>query len=76
MKIIFTEAEAEEMFYNALCNAVGSGYMDSYGLEMRTNKKEHETAKAKLIDKLNDSRYQKTFRLEYVTGINTSDGLS
>ena len=23
-------------------------------------------------DKLNDSRYQKTFRLEYVTGINTS----
>lgn len=34
MEITLTPKESEDYFYNALCNAVGTGYMASYGLEM------------------------------------------
>lgn len=48
MKIILTKKESEEYFYNALCNAVGTGYMDGYGIKLTTGKADYFDAKAKL----------------------------
>jgi hypothetical protein len=50
MKIQLTTEESEEMFYDALCNAVGTGYMQNYGLEINYNKDDYAAAKSKLID--------------------------
>lgn len=48
MKIILTTEEAEGIFYSALCNAVGTGYMEGYGLELYCNNKHYSSARAKL----------------------------
>lgn len=48
MKISLTKKESEEYFYNALCNAVGTGYMNSYGIEMDFNSDDYKSAKTKL----------------------------
>ena len=47
-KIILTPEESEEYFFNALCNAVGTGYMSSYGLDLTTNQGEYNRARVKL----------------------------
>ena len=47
MKIILTPQEAEEYFFNALCN--GLGYVESgYDLELKYNKSEYKSAVASL----------------------------
>jgi|LauGreDrversion4_2_1035121.scaffolds.fasta_scaffold410913_2 hypothetical protein len=47
MKIILEKQEAEEIFFNAMCN--GLGYVTSgYDLELDFNDKEYQTAAAKL----------------------------
>jgi hypothetical protein len=47
MKIILEKKEAEEIFFNAMCN--GLGYVTSgYDLELDFNDKEYQTAAAKL----------------------------
>lgn len=35
MKVVLTKEESEYMFYSALCNAVGTGYMQGYGLAIK-----------------------------------------
>lgn len=55
MKVIFTKQEAEELFYNSLCN--GLNYIESsYGLRLTYNPKDYADAKLSLQkSKLNDS---------------------
>jgi hypothetical protein len=48
MNIQLSLQESESYFHNALCNAVGTGYMESYGLKMKTKKEEYVAAKSKL----------------------------
>lgn len=50
MEIKLTPQESEAYFYNALCNAVGTGYMNSYGLEMSFFNRDYLAAKEKLKD--------------------------
>jgi len=50
MEIKLTEDECMEIFYTALCNAVGSGYMDSYGLQFEYNEEEYTKSSKKLRD--------------------------
>lgn len=48
MEIKLTPQESEQYFYNALCNAVGTNYMDGYGLEMSFFSRDYLAAKEKL----------------------------
>jgi hypothetical protein len=48
MKVILTEEESLEFFYNALCNAVGTGYILNHGIELIYDVTEYKTAKSKL----------------------------
>lgn len=48
MQIILTPEESEEYLHNALCNAVGTGYMDSYNIELQYNDKDYQQAKEQL----------------------------
>jgi hypothetical protein len=46
MKIQLTPQESEQHFHNALCNGVG--VIEGYGLAIRYNKSDYQTAKANL----------------------------
>jgi len=48
MQVILTEKESLEYFHNALCNAVGTGYISNYGLTLTCNEKEYQLSKSKL----------------------------
>lgn len=48
MTILLTPQESEDFFHRALCNAVGTGYMDSYGLEFTCSDEHYKTAKEAL----------------------------
>lgn len=48
MQILLTPEESEQHFHDALCNAVGTGYMDGYGLELKWDDKAYSEARAKL----------------------------
>ena len=48
MQILLTPQESEDFFHRALCNAVGTGYMDSYGLEFICNSSDYDKAKETL----------------------------
>jgi len=43
--------ESEDMFYNALCNAVGTGYMMGYGLMLEINDNHYSVVKESLAKK-------------------------
>ena len=58
MKIILEPKEAEEIFYSSLCNAVGTGYMSGYGIELRTNYDDYIAAKDKLVSNGADTCYE------------------
>ena len=45
MEIKLSKAESEEYFYNALCNALGSGYMRGYGLVLEVDQTEYSAAR-------------------------------
>jgi NAD(P)H-dependent flavin oxidoreductase YrpB (nitropropane dioxygenase family) len=45
MKIQFEKEEAENIFYNALCNAVGTGLIGGYGLKMGYDEEEYRQAR-------------------------------
>jgi hypothetical protein len=51
MKIELTPEESENYFYNALCNAVGTGYIESYGIELKYNKEDYGKAAIVLKEK-------------------------
>lgn len=48
MKVILTEEESLEFFHNALCNAVGTGYINAHGIRLTYNEKEYQLSKSKL----------------------------
>ena len=48
MKVTLTKEEAEDIFFGALCNAVGTGYMEGYGLCWEENRDEYNAAKEAL----------------------------
>jgi len=48
MKIVLTPAEAEDIFYNSLCNAVGTGYMEGYGLELQADRGQYKNCREHL----------------------------
>ena len=58
MKITLTPQESEEYFYLALCNAVGTGYIQSYGIDIKTKKIEYEAARDTLKSKGNSPCYE------------------
>lgn len=49
MKVILTEKESEDMFYNALCN--GMSELNSYGVRLISRKGTYAQAKQNLLDK-------------------------
>ncbi|HAP01067.1 MAG TPA: hypothetical protein DCQ93_03990 [Bacteroidetes bacterium] len=50
MEIKLTNQECEEYFYNALCNAVGTGVMSGYGLSFDFEElDDYDKVKAELI---------------------------
>jgi hypothetical protein len=51
MKIVLTPQESEEIFFSALCNAYGTGYMNGYELELRWQKKSYVQAKQRLEER-------------------------
>jgi hypothetical protein len=56
MKIVTeNNAEIEELFYNSLCNAVSTGYMAGYGLELTYENEDYEEAKKSLKEKTSDT---------------------
>jgi hypothetical protein len=64
MKITLTPQEAEEIFFNSMCNAIGTNYMRGYGIELAYNREEYQTAKSKLLKKASDN-YTKTASVCY-----------
>ena len=50
MKVVLTHQESEEMFYSALCNAVGTGYMNGYGIELKCDRSQYKSSKEHLIE--------------------------
>jgi hypothetical protein len=48
MKITFTKEESERYFHEALCNAVGTGYMNGYGLELTCDRSQYKNSKEHL----------------------------
>lgn len=48
MQIILTEEESLKYFHNALCNAVGTGYTNSYGVELTYDEEQYHLAQLKL----------------------------
>ena len=55
MQITLTPQESEQHFFDALCNAVGTGYMDGYGLELEAGHEAYKAAKQKLLSQGGDS---------------------
>lgn len=53
MKAELTNQQSEEFFYNALCNAVGTAYIDGLGLELKTDPIDFQEAKKALSAKPN-----------------------
>ena len=51
MKITLTNEESEQMFYNALCNAVGTGWIDGYGIELTYEDADYKAALKSLREK-------------------------
>jgi len=51
MKIQLTPQESESYFYNSLCNAVGSGYLNGYGIELTYEATDYQSAKKSLKEK-------------------------
>jgi hypothetical protein len=48
MNIEFTQKEIEDIFHSSLCNAVSTGWMAGYGLELVWDEKQYDAAKASL----------------------------
>jgi hypothetical protein len=67
MKIVLTPQESEEIFFSALCNAHGTGYMDGYGLELKWHDKSYEQAKQRLKER-GESPCQEDILLEILRG--------
>jgi hypothetical protein len=51
MKITLTPQESEEFFYNSLCNALGTGYLSGYGIDIDAKEDTYAKAKKTLKDK-------------------------
>jgi hypothetical protein len=49
MEIKLTQVESEKLFYDALCNAVGTGYMESYGIELECDRSQYKSSKDHLL---------------------------
>jgi hypothetical protein len=49
MKILFEQSESEKIFYDALCNAVGTGYMKNYGIELTCDRSQYKDCKEHLL---------------------------
>lgn len=48
MKIALTTEETERLFFNALCNAEGTGYMQGYGLELTCDRHQYKDSREHL----------------------------
>lgn len=49
-QIILTNEECENIFHNALCNVMGSNYMEGYGLQWEYNPSSYKRAKEVLTN--------------------------
>jgi hypothetical protein len=56
MKMQWSKREAEEYFYNAMCN--GLGYISGYGLQMDFDQKQYDAAKEALVQEGSDTCYE------------------
>lgn len=50
MEIKLSNAECEEFFYNSLCNAVSTNYMNGYGLELLYDRAQYKSSRAHLLE--------------------------
>ena len=50
MKIQLTKKESLDFFHSSLCNAIGTGYMNGYGIELQYNSAEYKESRKKLME--------------------------
>ena len=48
MKIVLTPQESEQMFFDSMCNVLGTGYFDGYGLELDYDRNDYRESREKL----------------------------
>ena len=48
MEIKLNPEESEEIFYSSLCNAVGTGWMSGYGLELTCDRSQYKSSREHL----------------------------
>lgn len=53
--IKLSNRKSEEFFHSALCNALGTGYMQGYGLDIKYNEEEYKKSRDSYKDKNNSS---------------------
>jgi len=58
MKITLTPQESEQIFYNSLCNALGTGYIEGYGLEIDCDRSQYKDSREHLLRQGKDTCYE------------------
>ncbi len=58
MEILLTEKESLDYFYNALCNAVGTGYISNYDISLKYNTEDYQEAKNILLSNDDSACYE------------------
>jgi len=53
-----TPQESEDFFCRALCNAVGTGYMDGYGLRMACDRSQYKDCREHLLRQEKEACYE------------------
>ena len=55
MAIVLTNKQSESLFFDALCNCVGTGYIGAHGIALIYDKNEYDKAKAELTAKATEA---------------------
>ena len=50
MRVVLSPQESEKFFYDALCNAVGTGHMSGYGLQLQCEREHYKASKEHLVE--------------------------
>ena len=58
MKITLSQEESEQIFYNSLCNALGTGYIEGYGLEIDCDRSQYKSSREHLLSQGKDICYE------------------
>jgi hypothetical protein len=60
MEIKLTHEESENIFYTSLCDAVGTGYMNGYGIELMCDRSQYKDSKEHLLRVMEEKELMNT----------------